>query len=563
MCGIFGITLEKRKPVGKLLTDALKHLEYRGYDSVGIAVTDGKKSFLRKGVGFVSDVALEKRFEELDGIAGIGHTRWATHGEVKEENAHPHQGCRDVLFVVHNGILENYLELRDFLIKRNHVFRSETDSEVIVHLVEEFGANEEGLKKVLSLLEGTYAFVVLTKDGTLLCARKGSPLVVGKFEEGVVVASDPIPILPYTKKILRLGEGEYCIAKGRKLLYRGSQQPKTVSWSERSAELGSFNHFMEKEIEEQPLVLKNLLAWLRDDSPDRILHGRIHLIGAGTSYHAALYGEYLLRKAGYDARAFIASEYTYWKGEDPDIVIAVSQSGETTDVLEALKDYEGEIIAITNNPLSSLASLSERVFLLNAGPELGVAATKTYTAQLTVLYYLTTGRIPENLPSLVYESLIRNKEAVKGVVEVLKDRSSVYYLGRGLNVVTAKEGALKIKEIAYIHAEAYPAGESKHGPIALVENGFPVVFVMPKDETYKDSLSNLEEMLARGAKGIVVGNEPPEQPVMFLSIPYTKDPRLNPIISVLPLQLLAYKLSVARGYNPDRPRNLAKSVTVK
>ncbi len=563
MCGIFGVSFATRKPVGRILTEGLRLLEYRGYDSVGVAISDGQRIVVRKDVGMVDDVSKKLRFEELEGVAGIGHTRWATHGGVKVENAHPHTDCSGGVAVVHNGIIENFSELRAWLKKRGHVFRSETDSEVIAHLFEEFGADETGLKRVTSVLKGTYAFVVLTADGTLLCGRRGSPLVVGRGSDGVFVASDPLPILPYTRRVIRLGEGEYCIARGRELIYRGRSAPTFVKWEASVTRLEGYRYYMEKEIHEQPIVLKRTAEWLRRHCPTLDLSGRVHLVAAGTSYHAALYGAYLLAQAGIDARAFIASEYAFWKGKEPDVIIAVSQSGETADVLHVLEDTKAEIIAVTNVPTSSLAAMADKVLLTQAGPEIGVAATKTFTAQLLVLYYIATGMLPANLPSLVYETLVRNKEVARSVGTFISRKSSAYYLGRGLNIVTALEGALKLKEIAYVHAEGYPAGESKHGPIALVQEGFPVIVVAPKDETHDDTIANAHEMYARGACIVLVSQEPQNFAEYLLSIPYVSDPRLYPLLSVVPLQLVALYAAVERGINPDRPRNLAKSVTVK
>ncbi len=561
MCGIVGVTFDARRPVGRILRESLQLLEYRGYDSVGIAVADGERIVVRKGVGMVADVAKEMGFDDVSGVAGIGHTRWATHGGVTPENAHPHTDCKGRIAVVHNGIIDNYAEIRRELEERGHVFRSETDSEVIAHLAEEVRKNPGA---IMETLEGSFAFVVLFPDGTLLCGRRGAPLVVGRWAGGVVVASDPLPITRFTRRFLRLGDGEWCLARGSRLVYEGRSRWISVSWSVESAEKGGFAHFMEKEIFEQPVTVKRTLAYLRSKlrAEDLDLGGRVHLVAAGTSYHAALYGELLLRRRGTDARAFVASEYPYWKGRDPDVVIAVSQSGETADVLRALRGTEARVIAITNVPGSSITAMADTVVLTQAGPEIGVAATKTFTAQLTALAYIARGNVPDNIPSLVYETLVRNKPVVKSVARWLSAKRNAFYLGRGISTVVALEGALKLKEIAYIHAEGYPAGESKHGPIALVEPGFPVVVVAPKDETYEDVVSNAHEMAARGAEILAIANEPLELARTTFTIPYV-DSELSPILSVLPLQMLAYYTATERGLNPDRPRNLAKSVTVK
>ena len=562
MCGIFGLSLRDEGPIGRELEEGLKLLEYRGYDSVGIAVSTGKGITIRKMVGSVSLASQILQFSEIRGISGIGHTRWATHGGVEDRNAHPHPDCREEIAVVHNGIIENYEELRELLKDRGHRLRSDTDTEVIAHLLEEYGANEEGIRRVMDLLQGSFAVAALLKNGTIICMKRGSPLVVVEWEGGSAIASDPLPLLKFSKDVIRLGDDEYCIIRGGKLYYPFQRRVKHINWNAQDVELGSFSHYMEKEIFEQPTVLKNLSRYLKTIPRPR-LKGTIHIVAAGTSYHAGLYGEFLLRKRGIDARAFVASEYRYWKGPNPERIIVVSQSGETADVIEALKGLDVPLTVITNVPTSTLASMADDVFLLQAGPEIGVAATKTYTAELLTFYYLATGKIPEELPSLVYETLIRNRGIKDAVAEEIKEKPSAYFLGRGINSITAKEGALKLKEIAYIHAEGYPAGESKHGPIALVEPGFPVFVVAPRDKTFRDTVSNMEEMRARGARIILLSQEPQGIENHLFSIPYARDPLLYPIISIVPLQLLAYRTAVLRELNPDRPRNLAKSVTVK
>ena len=558
MCGIIGMVGEGAP---EFVVRGLKTLEYRGYDSSGIAVAKGDVVFVQKGVGTIDRIVSEPP----EGVAAIGHTRWATHGGVTEFNAHPHLDCSGKYAVVHNGIIENHTALRQELVGRGHVFTSETDSEVIVHLFEEgvarFGDYEKALNYVLSKIRGQYAFVILTADGAILAARNGAPLLVGRSENATFVASDPVPLLGVASEIYRLRDGSYAVVT-RAGAHISGEARRVPEISARRVELGGYAHYMEKEIFEQPRALRDTLDYLRREEISLELDGRVHLLAAGTSYHASLYGEYLLRRRGIDARAFIASEYGYWKGKEPDYIIAVSQSGETEDVLSVLRGLEGpEVVAITNTPGSTIEEYANTVIYTRAGPEVGVAATKTYTTQLLVFAHLFSGERPDKLPELAGQVIESAKPLAERLADELARKNNAYFLGRGLDVVTAREGALKLKEISYIHAEAYPAGESKHGPISLVENGFPVFFTASPD-TFDETLPNVHEMRARGAEVVLASSEPSELAEYWFSVPPLPS-SLFPILSVLPWQLVAYYTAVRRGLNPDRPRNLAKSVTVK
>ncbi|NPA76441.1 MAG: glutamine--fructose-6-phosphate transaminase (isomerizing) [Candidatus Diapherotrites archaeon] len=554
MCGIIGMV---GGDAPRFVVRGLKMLEYRGYDSSGIAVALGDSVHVQKGVGTIDRVVSVVP----NGIAAVGHTRWATHGGVSDFNAHPHVDCSGRYAVVHNGIIDNHAELRDDLLERGHVFSSETDSEVLAHLFEEgmgrYGSYLDAFNYVVSRIRGQYAFAILTPDGYILAARNGAPLLVGRSGDSVFVSSDPVPLASVASEIYRLSDGARVILHAGALQILGDYVPvKNVSV--RSVDLGNHAHYMEKEIYEQPRALKDTLEYLCREQLHWDLNGRIHLIAAGTSYHAALYGEYLLRRLGHDARAFVASEYLEWRGRDPDYVIAISQSGETEDVLSVLRNADGPIVhTITNSPGSTIEEYSDAVAYTRAGPELGVAATKTYTTALLALAGLLTDCDLSAVPRAV-ETVLRTAESeIRKYVPTLASARSAYFLGRSLDSVTAREASLKLKEIAYVHAEAYPAGESKHGPIALVEDGFPVVFVAHSSRL-SDIDGNIHEMRARGASTVLVADVPSAD----ISVPAVA-PELFPIVSIVPLQLLAYHVAIQRGLNPDRPRNLAKSVTVK
>ncbi len=610
-CGIFGIAsrseVYRGSRVSEIVRRGLERLEYRGYDSVGVASIHNGTILVRKGKGKIAEV---NRRLKLDGIPGrvvIGHTRWATHGAPSDVNAHPHLDCGKRVAVVHNGIVQNYLELRRGLAERGHVFKSETDTEVIAHLVEE--ELERGLepfeafKRAISALRGSYALGVLIRDAPdrIFFARKDSPLVIGLGEGVNFLASDIPAFLEYTRRVLVVYDGEVgYLTPDRVYVEDRSGAPvdvrsrvKTIDWTPDMARKEGYPHFMIKEIHEQPRALRDTLRGLGravDEVAELVLSAeRVYVVAAGTSYHAGLVYEYLLNVlAGIPAVPLIASEYKKYRKSigEGDVVIAISQSGETIDTLMAVREFKSRgarAVAVSNVVDSAIPRESDYVVYTRAGPEIGVAATKTFTTQLLVLSWLATrtaelvGEIEREeaesiklelsrSPSYVSSVISRCEGYVKKMGEEIAKVEDAFYLGRGIGVPVAMEGALKLKEIAYIHAEAYPAGESKHGPIALVEPGFPVFFVVFEDEWKAHVLGNVEEMKARGALTIGLvpegSREFAERLDRCLEMP--KVPiAVAPIVYIVPLQLLAYYTAVERGYDPDKPRNLAKTVTVE
>jgi len=609
MCGITG-ALHVTGNVAPFLRQSLKRLEYRGYDSSGIATASEGMIFIKKDKGKIDEIHQRLNFDNLPGITGIGHTRWATHGPPSKENAHPHTDCDNQIAVVHNGIIENYQELREHLIDVGHHFISQTDTEVIPHLIEDALSKTPHLHQAVALtlpkLEGSYALVVLSSQGNeLVCARKESPLVVGLANQAMYCASDVPAFLPKTRKIIVLEDNELAHLTTRGVLlshYNDSgklaqvplRSPVEVQWTIEMAQKGGYPHFMLKEIHEQPRALQDTLRIAPSDYKAfaEILHyhENILLIAAGTSFHATLAAKYMFSKlANRLVHGVIASEgkdtTAASLGEDT-AVVAVTQSGETIDTLHAVKHLKKQgstICTITNTVGSSITRIADNVLYTQAGPEIGVAATKTFVTQLASLSSLSVhlgvlSGVQKNseqrqllealnqFPTLI-ESVIRNQESmIKAAAQQYIKKSNFFFLGRGISTATAMEGALKIKEIAYVHAEGYPAGESKHGPIALIEPGFPVIFVAPNDETRRHLEGNIMEMKARGAQIISVCSVE-DTPVISLSdqaIPLPTLPSLHfsPICYVVPLQLLAYYAAILRGHNPDQPRNLAKAVTV-
>ncbi len=611
MCGIVGITMVQhvaREPIGRMLRRSLERLEYRGYDSAGIAVISNGAIIVRKGRGRISDLNRRLGFDEVRGLIGIGHTRWATHGSPTDENAHPHLDCLNRIAVVHNGIISNFSDLRRRLISRGHEFSSATDTEVIPHLIEENVRSGksffESFKSMLHEIEGTYAIALITlmDEARIYFARQTSPLIIGVGDDMMLVSSDIPAILEFTNRVIVVRDGEYGYVSPTEIYVEHNERPvdvsdrvRVISWTLDMASRGGYPHFMLKEIHEQPLSLRNTLAGVSIDDLDaacKILLSarRIFMTGAGTSYHAALVGEYLISEVSdLTARSFIASEYRRMarSARDGDVLIVISQSGETIDSLMALRAFRSrgaKIVSISNVVDSSIPRESDLVLYTRAGPEIGVAATKTFTAQVLVLTLLAirlglaTGSLDQgeyndmmstikSLPSTVHDVIVAREGRCKRIGKKLSSAHSAYYLGRGFGLPIAMEGALKLKEVAYIHAEAYPAGESKHGPIALVERGFPVLFVV-LDDYYVDSIEgNIMEMKARDA--MTIGLVPQKHCSRFIEhldyIVEMPDIRylLSPVVYIIPLQLIAYYASVSRGYDPDRPRNLAKTVTVE
>jgi len=609
MCGIVGYIGPRE--TAKVLIEGLKRLEYRGYDSAGIAIFHQGKIEIRRKEGKLTKLEELIGGETFNGKVGIGHTRWATHGRPSDENAHPHKAGK--VAVVHNGIIENYLPLKDILKSKGHVFTSETDTEIVSHLIDEFlqegYSSLEAVRVALGKIKGSYALGILFEgdEECLIAAKKESPLVVGIGEEEYFIASDVPAILPYTRNFIFMEDGEVALlsSKGVKVFdAKGdevSKEPKRVNWSPLMAEKGGYKHFMLKEIFEQPrAVTDTIRGRLSEEKGDAVLEDihfdpmflkkirRINLVACGTSYHAALVGKFLIEEfCRIQVETDIGSEFRYRNpiiGED-DLFVAISQSGETADTLAALREAKRKgamTLVICNVVESSLAREADHVIYTHAGPEIGVASTKTFVTQLVILFLLALrigrelGLLSEKEGKFLIEELIKVPHLME---EMLKSSQQVaqiarkylhvrdfLYLGRGINYPLALEGALKLKEISYVHAEGYPAGEMKHGPIALIDREMPVVVLATKNGVYEKVISNIEEVKAREGKVIALAS-PSDQKIAqkvddIISIPETH-PSLTPILLAIPLQLLAYYMADFKGLDVDQPRNLAKSVTVE
>lgn len=599
MCGIIGYLGDR--PAQDILIDGLKKLEYRGYDSAGVCILDGDNFFVKKKIGPVAGLEKEVSTQKNSGSIGIAHTRWATHGAPSERNAHPHFDCRGEIAVVHNGIIENYQSLKKILIKEGHVFSSETDSEVIAHLVEKFyqGNLEKAVSKTLSLLEGSYGLVVLcAKEKKLVAVRKSSPLIIGIGNRETFVASDIPALLRYTKKVIYLKDNDLAIIDSRGCKIKNisgkviDREIEEVKVSAEAIEKKGFKHFMLKEIFEQPESLKNVLSGRIKNGKtklsiniERKSFKRIIIAACGTSWHSALIGKYLIEEiARVPVEVDYASEFRYRNPlvEKDDLFIAISQSGETADTLAALREAKkkgARAMGIVNIVGSTVTREVESGIYLHAGPEIGVASTKAFTAQVAALLLLALNIKQssgekldkklladlDNLPLVVKETL-KIDQSVKRLAKKFKNINNFLYLGRGLNFPVALEGALKLKEISYIHAEGYPAAEIKHGPIALVDAKMPVVFLATKNDLSDKIISNMQEIKARGGKIIAVVDQEYENieklADYMIKVPVVSK-FLSPIVNVIPLQLLAYHIADSKGLNVDKPRNLAKSVTVE
>ncbi|MFA5077574.1 MAG: glutamine--fructose-6-phosphate transaminase (isomerizing) [Candidatus Micrarchaeia archaeon] len=578
MCGIIGYAGFRK--ASEVILQGLKTLEYRGYDSAGIAIAGENSIEIRKDAGRVDDVANSLMFTSLEGHIALGHSRWATHGRVCKENAHPHSSCSKSIALVHNGVIENYLPLKQDLLSKGHKFDSETDSEVVAHLIEENAKSmplEKAFFEAIRALRGSYAIVAIsTGSEKLFAARRNSPLILGLGEKENMLASDIPAVLPYTKRVIPIGDesivvasaGEYAIYSldGKKL----EPMIMEVNWSAEVAEKGGFQHFMLKEIHEQKTVLHESLATDVEEARKLISKARsVHILACGTSYHAAIAFSILLEKhMGLNAKPFIASEYQFIANPGKEtLVIAISQSGETADTLQAVKYAKSngaKILSITNVVGSSIVRASDMVVYLHAGPEVSVAATKTFSSQLAVIYKLAFGgRGLSSIPEIVQNALAREQD-VKRLSEKLKEKENIFFLGRGLSYPIAMEGALKLKELSYLHAEAYPGGELKHGPLSLIAKGVPVIALAPSDETLPKIHGNIKEVKARGAFVIALTSDPDVMKEVDVALEIQKTPAgLHPFATLPLLQLLAYYTSTSRGIDPDRPRNLAKSVTVE
>ncbi|MDD5172279.1 MAG: glutamine--fructose-6-phosphate transaminase (isomerizing) [Candidatus ainarchaeum sp.] len=577
MCGIIGYVGPGK--ASQILTDGLKMLEYRGYDSVGIAVLNHGKLEVRKDKGMVEAVSSALAFTTMDGNVGIGHTRWATHGVVCRENSHPHSDCTKNIVLAHNGVIENFSKLKAEL-STSHKFASDTDSEVIAHLVEEYSKTQplqKAFMRAIGRLEGSYAIALMSaadSEERLFLARRNSPLVIGVGKGEMLCASDIPAMLRYTKTFVTLEEGDMAVLSkhGYKVYSAdGSEVARkqiTVDWGLEMAQKGGYPHFMLKEINDQKHFINESLA--SDVTEARKLidrYDRIDIIAAGTSYHAGLLLAYLLQGMGKGAQAFVASDYPFIaKPDGKTLIIGISQSGETADVLQAFRyAQKSKKIAIVNTLSSSITRLSDCVVSLNAGPEVGVAATKTFTSTLVIIFKIIYGKEKlEGLSHLV-ETMLGQENEIKRLAQVLAPKENAFFLGRGKNFPIALEASHKFKEITYIHSEAYPGGELKHGALSLVCDGFPVIVLAPKDEASQKLFGNIKEVKARGGVIFSVTDDPEvkRESAFHIDIPEGTDPALYPLALIIPLHLLAYHVSVLRGINPDRPRNLAKTVTVE
>ncbi len=586
MCGIFGYVGHRRN-APQIIFEGLKVLEYRGYDSWGIAVKVGETISIEKHVGKIG----ETKISLPESSIGIGHTRWATHGGVTIQNAHPHLDCTKKIAVLQNGIVENYQELKDELIARGHIFFSETDTEVIAHLIEDYAKQEEfsyAVRDAFNRLKGLNAILVInTKGSEIIVAKNGSPLVIGIGEDEFFVASDIVGILPHTRQVIFLKDNEMAVL-GRQMnvytLPQGTKQEpqiETVNWKIEQADKGTYQHFMFKEIHEQPTIVRNIAQTYSDQVVDlaQVVSNAkgTFFIGSGTAFHACLAGVYLFSKVSKKhVNTAPASEFNYLEDflTPESLIVALSQSGETIDVIEPLTRAKGKgsaIAGLVNALGSTIYRMANYKMLLGAGPEKAVASTKAYIAKLSVLFmlaYAVSGKISkaQELLLLAADEIQRilepeNLENLKEIAKVLASVNHIYTIGRGVSYPTALEAALKIKEVSYIHTEGLAGGELKHGPIALIDKGTPCFVFAPEDDTYDAIISNATEIKARG--GIMIGVSSKRARVFdhFIEV---KDVGLASIITQnIPAQIIAYYLALEKGLDPDKPRNLAKSVTVK
>jgi glucosamine--fructose-6-phosphate aminotransferase (isomerizing) len=609
MCGIVGYVGPRRAT--DILLGGLARLEYRGYDSAGVAVVEGEDLKVLRRVGRLSNLREALKERPIEGTTGIGHTRWATHGRPSEENAHPHTDCTGHLAVVHNGIIENYSSLRDELASNGHILRSETDTEVVAHLIESYmdGDLVSGVRQAIGRLEGSYALAVVSCDdpSTVVAVRKDSPLIIGLGDGENIVASDIPAVLEHTRTVLVLHDDEIAVVTaGDVTVYDADgavvEEPElmTVEWNLDAAEKGGYEDFMLKEIHEQPKALRETLRGRMGDdgtvqlselmmTPEQVATvARVYIIACGTSYHAGLVAKNLIEAwARIPVEIDVSSEFRYRDPivDDETLVVAITQSGETADTLAGVREARergAKVIAITNVVGSRVTRESDGVIYTHAGPEIGVAATKTFTAQIAALTVLALklaqarGALSNDRIRSVWEELLTIPDVVEAELQDLtaieecaaqyKDVVSSLFIGRGVGVPIAMEGALKLKEISYIHAEAYASGEMKHGPIALITPQVPVVAIATQGRTYEKVVSNIQEVRARGAQVIVVAtagdDDIQRHAEHVLHVPRTSE-ALSAIPATIPLQLLAYHIAKLRGCDVDQPRNLAKSVTVE
>ncbi len=611
MCGIIGYV--GTRDVVPVLINGLKKLEYRGYDSAGIAVVDGHGVDVVRAEGKLTNLETKLNDKPLHGTFGMGHTRWATHGKPNENNAHPHRDCTGKVVVIHNGIIENFLPLKQELQRKGHEFKTETDTEVVAHLIEE---NMKGgtkfvpaVKQTLKQLDGHYALVIIDGDepGTIIAAKHGPPLVIGLGEGENIVASDVAPLLAYTRNIIYLEDGEYAIANDKNVeVFSGDDRkverpPKRILWDAVMAEKEGYRHYMLKEIHEQPRAVRDTFNGRMFEESGEVFFNdlqftpdewkkftKVQIVACGTSWHAGLVGKFLLEDAArIPIEVDYGSEYRYRNpivGKDT-LVIGVTQSGETADTIAGMQEAKqkgARLITICNVIGSAATRMSDGVIYTNAGPEIGVASTKAFTTQLTAFYLLALyirqlrGESTDDrryamhemsvIPHKIEHLLKTQEKHIEHLANKYHKSQDFLFLGRGVNYPIALEGALKLKEISYIHAEGYPAGEMKHGPIALIDENLPVVAIATHTPVYDKVVSNLQEVKARDGKLIVICDEGDEALKKMadevIEVPWTVEP-LQPILNVIPTQLLAYYIALRRGCDVDQPRNLAKSVTVE
>jgi glucosamine--fructose-6-phosphate aminotransferase (isomerizing) len=611
MCGIVGYI--GHRDAWPIVIKGLHRLEYRGYDSAGVALISDELRIYKKA-GKVSDLENFAGEKDLGGTIGMGHTRWATHGEPSDRNSHPHTSGDDRLAIIHNGIIENYSSLKETLLSRGHVFKSDTDTEVLIHLIEDIQAQagldlREAVRVALNEVVGAFAIVIMSKDDPdeLIAARKGSPMVLGVGKNEYFIASDASPIIEYTKNVIYLNDNEIAFIRREELLIKSIDNVIQIPYVQElelkleMLEKGGFDHFMLKEIYEQPRSIKDCMRGRIYPASGKVQLGgikeyseklknvdRIIIVACGTSWHAGLVGEYLIEEcARIPVEVEYASEFRYRNPiiSEKDLVIAVSQSGETADTMAAIelaKEKGATIFGICNVVGASIPRLSHAGVYTHAGPEIGVASTKAFTAQVTVLTLMALymaqqrGTISQsklihllteldNIPALV-EQCLESNESIKTISEHFKGARNFLFLGRGSGFPVALEGALKLKEISYIHAEGYPAAEMKHGPIALIDEEMPVVFIATRNSSYEKVISNIQEVKARKGRVIAIVTE--GDTVVSNMADYTieipdADEIFLPLLATIPLQLLSYHIAVLRDCNVDQPRNLAKSVTVE
>jgi glutamine---fructose-6-phosphate transaminase (isomerizing) len=591
MCGIVACIInDKAAPV---LLECVRRLEYRGYDSVGLSTLSGD-IYIKKGEGKIDDVQKRLDLTDIPGNMGIAHVRWATHGLPTGINAHPQTDCKKRIAVVHNGIIENYKELKAKLEDEGHIFASETDTEVLSHLIEKYMEMGNGLEVATRLatkdIKGSYAIAVISADepNKIIGVRKESPLIVGVGENESFIASDVPAILEHTKNVIYLNDNEMVILHPDGVIIKDmdgnilDNKVNIIDWSSDMAEKGGFKHFMLKEIHEQPDVVKNTL--MEFSEIEKVVDKfskfkRICFVACGTSFHASLIGKYLFETLlGIPTDVLLSSEFLFSERalDKNTLVILITQSGETADTLKALKiaNKKSETLAVVNVLGSTATREADHVIYTRAGPEIGVAATKTYVSQLVSIYMLVIAmsgndkllaelqKVPDHM-----KQALENEDHIIKIAKKYKDAKDFFFIGRGFSYPTALEGALKLKEITYIHAEGYAAGELKHGPLALIDDNVPVLAVIPPGESHDKTLSNIEEVKARGAKIIAVGSSKDEvlksESHDIMGFEGDISEILSPIPYVVPLQLLSYYISVERGIDPDKPKNLAKCVTVE